>query len=78
MLLNLKNNIISLFLMPMVVRFLCLLFFGFLGVQSLLAQHQHARFTHLTTNQGLSQNTVTCILQDRRGFMWFWDPGRAK
>src|SRR5262250_1151494 len=29
------------------------------------------KFTHLTTNDGLSQNNVTAILQDRRGFMWF-------
>ncbi|MEO8592661.1 MAG: two-component regulator propeller domain-containing protein [Candidatus Solibacter sp.] len=29
------------------------------------------RFAHLTTNDGLSQSTVTEILQDRRGFMWF-------
>ena len=38
--------------------------------------HGHPRmrdlkFTHLTTNDGLSQSTVTEILQDRRGFMWF-------
>ena len=29
------------------------------------------RFAHLTTNEGLSQNDVTAIVQDRRGFMWF-------
>jgi signal transduction histidine kinase/ligand-binding sensor domain-containing protein len=29
------------------------------------------KFTHLTTNDGLSQSNVTAILQDRRGFMWF-------
>ena len=29
------------------------------------------RFTHLTTNDGLSQSYVAEILQDRRGFMWF-------
>jgi PAS domain S-box-containing protein len=29
------------------------------------------RFTHLTTNDGLSQGYVTAILQDRLGFMWF-------
>ncbi len=27
-------------------------------------------FTHLTADDGLAQNTVTAILQDRRGFMW--------
>ena len=29
------------------------------------------RFTHITTNDGLSQGYVTAILQDRQGFMWF-------
>src|SRR3974390_1924121 len=29
------------------------------------------KFSHLTTNDGLSQGYVTAILQDQRGFMWF-------
>ena len=29
------------------------------------------RFAHLTIDEGLSQNVVTAILQDERGFMWF-------
>ena len=29
------------------------------------------RFTHLTTDDGLSQGRVFAILQDRQGFMWF-------
>ncbi len=28
-------------------------------------------FNHLTTADGLSQSSVTCILQDKSGFMWF-------
>jgi len=32
---------------------------------------QNLKFTHLTTNDGLSQSYVHAILQDRRGFMWF-------
>ncbi|HXB67849.1 MAG TPA: two-component regulator propeller domain-containing protein [Candidatus Acidoferrales bacterium] len=32
---------------------------------------RNLRFSHLTTNDGLSQGYVTAILQDRRGFMWF-------
>jgi len=44
--------------------------------QGINGQGGHARvtdlrFTHLTTNDGLSQSAVTAILQDRRGFMWF-------
>lgn len=35
------------------------------------AQITNVQFRHLTTAQGLSQNNVTCILKDRRGFMWF-------
>ncbi|MFP4289405.1 MAG: two-component regulator propeller domain-containing protein [Bacteroidales bacterium] len=29
------------------------------------------RFSHLTTKDGLSQNSVLCIHQDSYGFMWF-------
>ncbi|RLC11088.1 MAG: hypothetical protein DRI57_19415 [Deltaproteobacteria bacterium] len=29
------------------------------------------RFGRITIEQGLSQNSVSCILQDTRGFMWF-------
>ncbi len=28
------------------------------------------RFTHLTVSDGLSHNTITALLQDRRGFVW--------
>ncbi len=37
---------------------------------SSLAQ-QRIMFSHLTQEDGLSQNTVLCIIQDARGFMWF-------
>ena len=39
--------------------------------QSVDASVSDVRFTHLTTNDGLSQGYVVDILQDRRGFMWF-------
>ncbi len=35
-----------------------------------IAQRQ-ILFNHLTVKQGLSQSSVTCIFQDRQGFMWF-------
>ena len=46
-----------------------LLFFGF--ARPVLAQTGDFRFKHLTTQQGLSQNSVWSICQDREGFMWF-------
>ncbi|GAB3013705.1 hybrid sensor histidine kinase/response regulator [Spirosoma pulveris] len=44
---------------------------GLIVLRLAQAQSYTVRFTHLTTDQGLSQNNVTCILQDKRGFMWF-------
>ncbi|MCB0520247.1 MAG: response regulator [Saprospiraceae bacterium] len=31
---------------------------------------QQVRFEHFTADQGLSQSTINCIAQDRRGFLW--------
>jgi len=39
--------------------------------QILSAQYPDLKFEHITTVDGLSQNTVSCILQDSKGFMWF-------
>lgn len=35
------------------------------------AQYNDFRFTHLTTDDGLSQSNVISIVQDGKGFMWF-------
>lgn len=44
----------------------------FLALAALtFAQENYVRFDHISTEQGLSQNMVGCILQDRKGFMWF-------
>lgn len=32
---------------------------------------QKIKFTHLTTDDGLSQSTVLCTLKDKYGFIWF-------
>jgi signal transduction histidine kinase/CheY-like chemotaxis protein/ligand-binding sensor domain-containing protein len=34
-------------------------------------QSADIKFSHINTEQGLSNSTVNCILQDSRGFMWF-------
>ena len=36
-----------------------------------ISQTNNILFQHISTDQGLSQVTVNCILQDSKGFMWF-------
>lgn len=36
-----------------------------------LISAQEIKFKHITIEDGLSQSVVNCILQDRRGFLWF-------
>ena len=38
---------------------------------NLYSQELKLRFNHLTTEEGLSQNTVNGIVKDKYGFMWF-------
>ncbi len=40
-------------------------------VSAVDSQAKILQFENLSTEQGLSQSTVTAILQDRQGFMWF-------
>ena len=40
-------------------------------VQNLYAQDRPVTFERISIEQGLSQNSARCILQDRKGFMWF-------
>ena len=42
-----------------------------LQIQVHIAQPNRIYFDHITTEEGLSQNDINCILQDRNGFMWF-------
>lgn len=50
--------------------FVLLLLFNF----EIQAQ-QDLSFTHYTTNSGLSNNTVRCIYQDNKGFIWIGTDG---
>lgn len=43
----------------------------FVVIQSAVGQEVDPKFHHYTSTEGLSQNNVTCILQDSEGFMWF-------
>jgi ligand-binding sensor domain-containing protein len=45
--------------------------FALLNLLSFTAAQPAVRFSHLTVDQGLSQDIVTSIVQDKRGFMWF-------
>ena len=46
-------------------------FFLVIASHLLAAQQRPSSFKHITTNDGLSQSNVTCMLQDNEGFMWF-------
>ncbi len=34
-------------------------------------QTKHLRFEHITVDNGLSENAITSIIQDKQGFLWF-------
>jgi len=43
----------------------------FIGLSGLKAQFLRMRFDHLSVSQGLSQSSVSSMVQDKHGFMWF-------
>ncbi len=56
-------------------RYDCLLLILLSASSSVIsAQSRHLKFIRIGPETGLSQNSVTSILQDKRGFMWFGTP----
>lgn len=53
------------------LRILVLTFFVIAKSTLIFASQNHLRFAHITTEDGLSQNTINGIIQDKYGFMWF-------
>ncbi|HEY6435870.1 MAG TPA: two-component regulator propeller domain-containing protein, partial [Ignavibacteriaceae bacterium] len=53
------------------IRVNLLLIISILLFSSKLFAQGDVIFNHLTPVDGLSQSSVTCILQDKNGFMWF-------
>ncbi len=51
--------------------FLSLVLFMVVLLTSLPAKKEEIAFDHLSLDEGLSQVSVSCILQDSKGFMWF-------
>lgn len=57
------------------MRYLLLLVALFLALTQGINLHaSDYYFEHITVADGLSQNYITCIYQDSRGFMWFGTP----
>ena len=50
------------------IIFICVAFLLFFNYTN--AQSKRINFKHYSINEGLSQNTVLCLLQDRYGFIW--------
>lgn len=58
-------------MMNAVLRYFILIAVVFITCPTSWAQTDHIRFDHLSVADGLSQNSVRCLLQDSKGFMWF-------
>ena len=50
--------------------FYVLIIFSLLFIRVLVAQKSDMVFEHITVDNGLSQNTVSALIQDSEGFIW--------
>jgi PAS domain S-box-containing protein len=51
--------------------FKILLLLLFISLTNTYSQDKNIKIQNITTENGLSENNITCILKDSRGFMWF-------
>jgi ligand-binding sensor domain-containing protein/signal transduction histidine kinase len=57
---------------PLIIRIsFASLILHLISTEHLLSQSTDIRFDHISVEQGLSQDIVTSIAQDRHGFLWF-------
>lgn len=70
------SNNLSCFSFIFSIYFLFFLFFGFVAYfsASSFSYAQNVRFSAITTAEGLSQNTITALIQDKQGFLWIGTP----
>ncbi|QHT69941.1 response regulator [Rhodocytophaga rosea] len=61
----------SLYFRPFFIHILLSVTIILFTISSAFAQSSRQQFKYITSNEGLSHNNVTCILQDSQGFMWF-------
>jgi len=61
------NNISTIVINRVILTIAFLLILPF----TVLSQNKDIKFKHLSSDDGLSQNFVSSILQDQKGFMWF-------
>lgn len=54
----------------MLKKFTCITFCLFCCIMIALPETLNFRFAHITNDNGLTQNHVTCIMQDDKGLMW--------
>jgi ligand-binding sensor domain-containing protein len=66
-----KNTLFKKFFLPSLWFFLQTGISLSLLTSLVIATTHNIRFKHLTSENGLSQNTVLCVSQDSSGFMWF-------
>ena len=65
-----SKNFISVKLIGLKVFLFVFLFLSFFPFKNQIAQTNEANFVHLLSENGLYQNTVHSILQDKKGFIW--------